>query len=274
MRDLPTGRTLVMGVLNVTADSFSDGGRWLDADAALAHGRELVAQGADLVDVGGESTRPGAQRVSEADELARVVPVVRALASEGVAVSVDTMRASVARASVEAGADWINDVSGGLADPAMLASVAAAGCGYIAMHWRGLLTDPGARAHYGDVVAEVCAELAARRDAALAAGIAPDRLVLDPGIGFSKDAAHNWTLLAHLDAVEALGYPLLLGVSRKRFLGALLAGADGPRPPEGRDDATTALTVMAAERRLWAVRTHRVRSERDAIAVVERLRDE
>lgn len=266
-------RTLVMGIVNVTADSFSDGGRWLEPQAALAHARELVAEGADLIDVGGESTRPGAERVSEADELARVVPLVERLAAEGVDVSVDTMRASVAEASAQAGAAWINDVSGGQADPAMLPTVARSGVGFIAMHWRGFLTADDNLARYDDVVAEVTAELAAIRDQALAAGIAPEKLVLDPGIGFSKDPEHNWALLRHLDAIESLGHPVLLGVSRKRFLGALLADADGPRDPVGRSDATTALTVVAAQRRLWAVRTHRVRPERDAIAVVEALRE-
>jgi len=271
MPDLPTGRTLVLGILNVTADSFSDGGRYLDADAALAQGLALARQGADLVDVGGESTRPGAERVSAEVELARVVPVVRALAAEGVGVSVDTMRAEVAAASIEAGATWINDVSGGLADPAMLRTVADRGAGYIAMHWRGHSVVMQSHAVYGDLVAEVAAELAARRDEALAAGIDPARLVLDPGIGFAKTPDQNWTLLAHLDAVEALGQPVLLGVSRKRFLGDLLADAAGPRPAEGRDAATTALTAWAAQRGLWGVRTHDVRAQRDAIAVVARL---
>ena len=222
--------------------------------------------------MGGESTRPGAERVAEEQELARVLPVVRELVARGVVVSVDTMRARVAEASAAAGASWINDVSGGLADPEMLGAVAASGAGFIAMHWRGHSATMGDRAVYGDVVAEVCAELAERRDAALAAGIARERLVLDPGIGFAKTAEHNWALLRRLDAVQALGQPVLLGVSRKRFLGELLADAAGPRPPEGRDDATTALTVEAARLRLWAVRTHRARSERDAIAVVERMR--
>lgn len=267
-------RTLVMGILNVTTDSFSDGGRFLDAHAAVAHGVALAAAGADLVDVGGESTRPGAERVSEDAELARVVPVVKALAEQGISVSVDTMRASVARAAVEAGASWVNDVSGGLADHAMLDAVAASAAGYIAMHWRGHSTDMQSRAVYADVVADVCAELAERRDAALAAGIARDRLVLDPGIGFAKSAAHNWTLLAHLDALASLGQPVLLGASRKRFLGELLADIDGPRPPDQRDAATAALTMLAAQHGLWGVRTHDVRAQRDAIAVVERLKEE
>jgi len=260
-----------MGILNVTADSFSDGGRFLDADAAVAHGLRLAAEGADIVDVGGESTRPGAERVDADVELARVVPVVRALVAHGVQVSVDTMRAEVAAAAAEAGASWINDVSGGLADPAMLSTVAKTGAGYIAMHWRAHSTTMQQHAVYADVVDDVARELGERRVAALAAGIDPGRLVLDPGIGFAKTADHNWELLQHLDAVEALGQPVLLGVSRKRFLGELLEDADGPRPAADRDAATTALTVWAAERGLWGVRTHDVRGQRDAIAVIERL---
>lgn len=267
-------RTLVMGVLNVTEDSFSDGGLWADADAAIAHAFDMVAEGADIIDVGGESTRPGSARVPERVELERVVPVVRALADAGVAVSVDTTRATVAEASIAGGASWINDVSGGLADPAMLPAVADGGCGYITMHWRGHATEMDSRAVYTDVVAEVRDELAERRDAALAAGIDAGRLVLDPGFGFAKTGDHNWALLAHLDALMALGFPLLVAVSRKRFLGSLLADADGPRPPRERDDATAALTALAAQRGVWGVRTHSVRQHRDAIEVVERLRRE
>ena len=267
-------RTLVMGVLNVTEDSFSDGGLWADADAAIAHAFDLVAEGADILDVGGESTRPGSARVPERVELERVVPVVRALADAGVAGSVDTTRATVAEASIAGGASWINDVSGGLADPAMLPAVADGGCGYITMHWRGHATEMDSRAVYTDVVAEVRDELAERRDAALAAGIDAGRLVLDPGFGFAKTGEHNWALLAHLDALMALGFPLLVAVSRKRFLGSLLADADGPRPPRERDDATAALTALVAQRGVWGVRTHSVRQHRDAIEVVERLRRE
>jgi dihydropteroate synthase len=260
-----------MGILNVTADSFSDGGHFLDADAAIAHGLALAAKGADLVDVGGESTRPGAERVAAEVELARVVPVVAALTARGITVSVDTMRAEVAAASIEAGATWINDVSGGRAEEAMLRTVADRGAGYIAMHWRGHSDVMQSHAVYDDLVAEVASELAARRDAALAVGIDPGRLVLDPGIGFAKTPDQNWTLLAHLDAVEALGQPILLGVSRKRFLGDLLEDAAGPRPAQDRDAATTALTAWAAQRGLWGVRTHDVRAQRDAIAVIQRL---
>lgn len=271
MPELATGRTLVVGILNVTPDSFSDGGRWAAPAEAIAHGLALAAQGADLVDVGGESTRPGSHRVTAEDERARVVPVVRALAAEGLVVSVDTTRADVAAAALDAGATWINDVSGGLADPAMLATVAGRDAGYVAMHWRGHATEMADRAVYGDVVAEVCAELAGRRDAALAAGIDPGRLVLDPGLGFAKTAEHNWELLRHPEALEALGQPLLLGASRKRFLAAVADGLD-ERPPADRDVATAALTVLAAQRRWWGVRTHEVRGQRDAIAVVERTR--
>lgn len=267
---LPAGRTLVMGILNVTADSFSDGGLWLDPDAAVAHGLDLVAQGADLLDVGGESTRPGSDRVSAAAELARVLPVVEALADAGVVVSVDTTRAAVAEAALRAGAAWVNDVSGGLADPAMLSTVAAAGAGYVSMHWRGHSRDMQQRADYRDVVADVVAELAERRDEALAAGVAPDRLVLDPGLGFAKTGEHNWDILRRWDAFEALGQPLLLAASRKAFLGALLAEGGVPRPPVGRDDATAALTALFAGR-AWAVRTHAVRKHSDAIRVAQRL---
>ncbi len=267
-----TGRTLVMGILNVTTDSFSDGGLYLERDAALAHGLALVAQGADIVDVGGESTRPGAGRVEASEELLRVIPVIAELASRGVTVSVDTMRADVAEAALKAGARWVNDVSGGLADPAMLPTVAGLGGGYVAMHWRGHSATMQRRAVYDDVVAEVVAELAERRDAAIDAGIAPDSLVLDPGIGFAKTPDQSWELLRHLDAFAALACPLLLGVSRKGFLGELLADADGPRPSDGRDAATEALTVVAAQAGWWGVRTHEVRAQADAIAVVERMR--
>ncbi|MFT3876766.1 MAG: dihydropteroate synthase [Propioniciclava sp.] len=260
-----------MGVLNVTPDSFSDGGRWVDADAAVAHGLALVAQGADIIDVGGESTRPDAGRVDADTELRRVLPVVTALAEHGVAVSIDTMRASVAAAAIEAGARWVNDVSGGLADPAMLPVVAEREASYIAMHWRGHSRAMAERAVYDDVVAAVCDELGRRRDAALGAGIAPGRLVLDPGIGFAKNAAHNWAVLRGWDAFEALGFPLLLAVSRKRFLGALLAEGEAPRPPEQRDVATAHLSGVFAARGVWGVRVHDVRASADAIAVADRL---
>ncbi|HEX3003895.1 MAG TPA: dihydropteroate synthase [Angustibacter sp.] len=262
-------RCLVMGVVNVTPDSFSDGGRWLDPEAAVRHGLELVAEGADLVDVGGESTRPGARRPSADEELRRVLPVVRALAAEGVAVSIDTMRAEVAEAALEAGAVVLNDVSGGLADAGMAAVAAASHAPFVVMHWRGPSQTMNALAHYDDVVADVVAELRGRVDALVAAGVDVEQLVLDPGLGFAKDAGHNWALLGHLDQLGVLGRPLLVGASRKRFLGSLLAGADGvPRPVEEREAATLATTVLAAQAGAWCVRVHDVRPSADAVRVV------
>lgn len=267
------GRTLVMGVVNVTPDSFSDGGEWLDPDAAITHGLELLAEGADLVDVGGESTRPGAVRPTQETELARVLPVISALASAGAIVSVDTMRPEVADQAVRAGARLVNDVSGGRAEPAMLPTVARLGVPYVCMHWRGHSTDMQSRAVYADLAGEVVAELGEQVEAALAAGIRRDRLILDPGFGFAKTGEHNWELLGRLDELDALGYPVLYGLSRKTFLGHLLAAADGtPRPARERDDASLALTTLLAWRRVWAVRVHRVRPSVDAVAVVERLR--
>ncbi|WP_449596157.1 dihydropteroate synthase [Nonomuraea indica] len=261
-------RCLVMGVVNVTPDSFSDGGLWFDERAAIEHGLELVEQGADLVDVGGESTRPGAARVSREEELARVVPVIRALSAEGVAVSVDTMRAEVARAAVEAGARLVNDVSGGLADPEMPRVVAATGVPYVVMHWRGHSHDMQSRAVYADVVTEVREELAKRVDLVLAEGVAEEQIVLDPGLGFAKNAEHNWALLAGMPQLAELGYPLLIGASRKRFLGRLLAGADGaPRPFDQCDDATLAVTALAAREGAWCVRVHQVGPNADAVRV-------
>ncbi|MFJ6843709.1 dihydropteroate synthase [Streptomyces griseoluteus] len=266
---LPTwDRCAVMGVVNVTPDSFSDGGRWFDTTAAVKHGLDLAAEGADLVDVGGESTRPGATRVDEAEELRRVVPVVRGLAAEGVTVSVDTMRAAVAEQALAAGAVLVNDVSGGLADPAMLPVVARAGAPFVVMHWRGLLEGGTVRGVYEDVVTEVCDELHARVAAVLAAGVAPERVVIDPGLGFSKEAEHDLALLAHLDRLRALGHPLLVAASRKRFLGRVLAGPDGPTPPaRERDAATAAVSALAAHAGAWAVRVHEVRATADAVRV-------
>jgi dihydropteroate synthase len=266
------GRTVVMGVVNVTPDSFSDGGEWFDPEAAIAHGRDLIEQGADIVDVGGESTRPGAARPSVSEELRRVLPVVRALGRAG-CVSIDTMRAEVAAAAIDAGARLVNDVSGGRADPAMLPLVAEAGLPYVCMHWRGHSADMQSRAAYADVVAEVVTELTVQIGEAERSGIAPDRLIIDPGFGFAKTGEHNWQLLNRLAELEALGRPLLAGVSRKAFLGSLLDGADGqPRPAKQRDDATTALTFALATRPIWGVRVHAVRASRDAIAVADRLR--
>ncbi|WP_442945816.1 dihydropteroate synthase [Nonomuraea sp. LPB2021202275-12-8] len=261
-------RCLVMGVVNVTPDSFSDGGLWFDEAVAIQHGLELVGQGADIVDVGGESTRPGAARVSLQEELARVVPVIRALSAEGVAVSVDTMRAEVAEAAVAAGARLVNDVSGGLADPGMPRVVAATGVPYVVMHWRGHSHDMESRAVYTDVVTEVREELAKRVDLVLAEGVSEEQIVLDPGLGFAKNAGHNWSLLAGMPRLAELGYPLLIGASRKRFLGRLLAGPDGtPRPFSRSDDATLAVTALAAEAGAWCVRVHEVGPNADAVRV-------
>lgn len=267
--------TRVMGIVNVTPDSFSDGGRFASSETAIAHGRRLLAEGADIVDVGGESTRPGATRPVVEEELARVLPVVEALAAEGAVVSVDTMRAAVAERAVAAGARIVNDVSGGLADPAMLACVASAGATYVAMHWRAHSDQMQDFATYADgVVPTVVAELSARADAALAAGIPADRLVLDPGLGFAKTADHNWQLLRGLAEVAALGFPLLVGSSRKRFLGELLAGPDGAlRPVDEREHANTALSVVLAQQGVWGVRVHDVRATADALAVLHRLEE-
>lgn len=264
-------RPLVMGIVNVTPDSFSDGGLHATTEAAVGHALDLHADGADVLDVGGESTRPGATRPLVAEELDRVVPVIRALAERGVAVSVDTMRHEVAEAALDAGAVLVNDVSGGLADPDVLRVVAERGAAYVAMHWRAHSTEMQRHAHYGDVVAEVVDELRQRLDAALAAGIVADRLVVDPGLGFAKTASHNWELLARMPELAALGRPVLVGSSRKSFLGTLLAGPDGtPRPVEDREDANVALTTIAATQRVWGVRVHQVRGSLDAIRVVER----
>ncbi|MFF0814595.1 dihydropteroate synthase [Rhodococcus sp. NPDC003318] len=260
-----------MGVLNVTSDSFSDGGRYLDRDAALAHGLELRRLGVDIIDVGGESTRPGAQRVDPDVEAARVVPVIRDLAAEGIAVSVDTMRASVAAAAIEAGVDIVNDVSGGRADPAMASVLADAGVPWILMHWRseGAYVHAGGVLHYGDVVDDVCDELMATVDTAVAAGVDPGKLILDPGLGFAKTAEHNWALLGALPKLNSLGFPVLIGASRKRFLGSLLADEHGDRAPDGREVATAVVSAFAARGGAWGVRVHDVRGSRDAIAVAQ-----
>ncbi len=256
-------RCLVMGVLNVTPDSFSDGGRFLEPAAAIARGLALRAAGADLVDVGGESTRPGAERTPVGDELDRVLPVVRALVADGVWVSIDTMRVEVAEAAMEAGAVLVNDVSGGLADPAMLALMAAARRPYVIMHWRGPSAGMAALARYDDVVRDVRIELGRRLADAVSAGVEPGYVVLDPGLGFAKDGSHNWSLLAHLPELASLGRPLLVGASRKRFLGDLLAGAG----PGERDLATAATSALAAASGAWCVRVHEPASSRDAVAV-------
>jgi dihydropteroate synthase len=257
-----------MGVLNVTPDSFSDGGRYTDLAAAVEHGIAMHRDGADLVDVGGESTRPGAERVDARTETERVVPVIAALASAGVPLSIDTTRAAVAAAALEAGAVIVNDVSGGLADPGMAAVVKAAGCPWILMHWRGHSRTMRELATYDDVVAEVRAELLDRVAAAVAAGVDPELLILDPGIGFAKTAEHNWALSVHLHELVALGHPVLFGASRKSYLGRLLAGPGGePRPVGDREAATIATSVLAVAAGAWGVRVHDVRATADALAV-------
>ncbi|MEV2245070.1 dihydropteroate synthase [Streptomyces sp. NPDC049970] len=269
VRGLPEwDRCAVMGVVNVTPDSFSDGGHWFDTTAAIKHGLELAAEGADLIDVGGESTRPGASRVDEAEELRRVIPVVRGLASEGVTVSVDTMRAGVAEQSVAAGAALVNDVSGGLADPGMIPVVADAGVPFVVMHWRGFSESMNSRAVYEDVVGEVVSELRARMEAVVDGGVDPARIVIDPGLGFAKNAAQDLALIAHLDRLHDLGRPLLVAASRKRFLGHVLAG-EGTTPPPARerDAATAAISALSAGAGAWAVRVHAVRPTADAVRV-------
>jgi dihydropteroate synthase len=267
-------RIVVMGVLNVTPDSFSDGGRYTDVDDAVAHALEMRAQGADIVDVGGESTRPGARRVDAATETQRVLPAIQALVQQGVPVSVDTYRARVAAAALDAGATVVNDVSGGLGDPDMAAVVRDAGCPWILMHWRGHSATMQQLAQYGDVVRDVRDELSARVDAAVAAGVPATRLVIDPGLGFAKSAEHNWSLLAGLDELRALGLPVLVAASRKSFLGSLLADADGkPRPVDDREDATTALTAYCALQGAWGVRVHDVRPSVDAALAIRAVQN-
>lgn len=260
----------VMGVVNVTDDSFSDGGRYLDPGRAVEHALQLCADGAAIIDVGGESTRPGAVRVDPAVESARIVPVVKELAGQGITVSIDTMRALVAEAALDSGASIVNDVSGGLADPDMLRVVAEAGVPWVLMHWRSI--GPG-QTHdvpaYGDVVAEVRNELLAAVDGAVAAGVDPAKLIIDPGLGFAKTAQHNWAVLHALPEFVGTGIRVLVGASRKRFLGALLAGTDGTvRPPDGRETATAVISALAAIHGAWGVRVHDVRASVDAIKVV------
>ena len=264
------GRCAVFGILNITPDSFSDGGLNLAAKVAIEHGIEAMLAGADVLDVGGESTRPGAQRVPVAEELRRVLPVVEGLVEAGAVVSVDTMRAEVVRRCAEAGARIVNDVSGGLADPEMYAAVADLGLPYILMHWRGHSVDMGSRAKYRDVVREVGEELTERLAAAVDAGIDPERIVLDPGLGFAKNPEHDWALLRGQQRLQReLGRPLMIGHSRKRFLGALLTDAQGtPRPARERDAATLAVAAVAASRGAWAVRVHSAGATADAVRAV------
>ncbi|MCV7400280.1 dihydropteroate synthase [Mycobacterium fragae] len=267
---MSTARVQVMGVVNVTDDSFSDGGRYLDADRAVEHGLELTAEGATIIDVGGESTRPGAVRVDARVETARVVPVVKALASQGITVSIDTMHAAVARVALENGAKIVNDVSGGRADKAMAPLLVEAGVPWVLMHWRSVSAErPHEVPHYRDVVAEVRADLLAGVDDAVAAGVDPAKVIIDPGLGFAKTAQHNWVLLHALPELVATGVPVLLGASRKRFLGTLLAGPDGAvRPPDGRETATAVVSALAALHGAWGVRVHNVRASVDALKVV------
>jgi len=249
---------IVMGILNVTPDSFADGGRHNDFEAAVHHGHEMLAEGVDIIDIGGESTKPGVERVSEEEELARVIRVIKELAKTGVRISIDTMRASTARAAISAGAQIINDVSGGLADPEMLPTAAQLGVPYIAMHWRGHSKDMNSRAVYGDVVKDVIAELQERVNAALDAGITKGNLILDPGIGFAKEAHHNWEIIDSIDQFVALGYPVLVGGSRKRFLG-------GDNPDE-REAATIELTKRLSTSGIWGVRVHSVKAHKDVLS--------
>jgi dihydropteroate synthase len=268
-----TDRIVVMGVLNITPDSFSDGGRYESLAAAVAHGVELHRLGADLVDVGGESTRPGAGRVDAEEEIRRVIPAITELTAAGVPTSIDTTRSQVAAAALDAGASVVNDVSGGLADPQMAKAVAAAGCPWILMHWRGPSRVMRELAVYDDVVADVARELAERAAEAVAAGVDPSAIVLDPGLGFAKRSEHDWPLLAALPRLVELGFPVLVGASRKSFLGRLLAEADGtPRPVDGREAATTAITALAAMAGVWGVRVHDVEASVDAALVAAAVR--
>jgi dihydropteroate synthase len=258
-----------MGILNITPDSFADGGKYLSKEDAIKQGRRLIAEGADIIDVGGESTKPGVDRVSEADELERVIPVVTELVKDGAVISVDTMRSEVAKQAIAAGASYINDVSGGLADEKM-ASVIAQNpkIQYIAMHWRGHSKEMQKKAVYKDVVKEVKDELDERVSQLLKAGIDPEQIILDPGIGFAKESDHNWEILKNIERFQLLGYPLLIGASRKRFLGELVNAPE----PDKREAATIALTTELARLKVWAVRTHAVKAHQDAISVMERLR--
>jgi dihydropteroate synthase len=261
-----------MGVVNVTPDSFSDGGLHLDPDIAIAHGLALVAAGADIIDVGGESTRPGAVRISAAEEIARISPVVKALAASGAVVSIDTMRHETAEVALCAGARLINDVSGGLADPDLARVGAEAAVPYVVMHWRGHSADMQSKAVYRDVVAEVAAELRRQVDGVVAAGVAPEAVIVDPGLGFAKTPEHNWTVLRHLSELTDLG-PMLIGASRKSFLGRLLGDDDAsPRPAADRDDASAAITAVAAAAGVWGVRVHEVMASADAVRVVAAIR--
>ena len=249
---------LVMGILNVTPDSFADGGVNFETHIAIARGLEMIDEGVDIIDIGGESTRPGAERISALEEQVRVIPVIEGLAGHGVTISVDTMRAETARLAVRAGASIVNDVSGGAADAEMFATVAELGCKYTLMHWRGHSVDMNSKAIYTDVVSEVIEEVTLQLDKALAAGIKRENIILDPGIGFAKDAEHNWKILKRIDEFIALGYPVLIGHSRKRFLGG--------DTPDSREAATVAITQSLVGKGIWAVRVHGVKANKDAIS--------
>ena len=249
---------LVMGILNVTPDSFADGGVNFETHIAIARGLEMIDEGVDIIDIGGESTRPGAERISALEEQVRVIPVIEGLAGHGVTISVDTMRAETARLAVRAGASIVNDVSGGAADAEMFATVAELGCKYTLMHWRGHSVDMNSKAIYTDVVSEVIEEVTLQLDKALAAGIKRENIILDPGIGFAKDAEHNWEILKRIDEFIALGYPVLIGHSRKRFLGG--------DTPDSREAATVAITQSLVGKGIWAVRVHGVKANKDAIS--------
>ena len=262
-------RTVVMGILNITPDSFADGGKYLSKDDAVSGGRRLVAEGADIIDVGGESTRPGAERVSETEELKRVIPVIKELVKDGAVVSVDTMRAEVAKEAIAVGATYINDVSGGLADEKMAEVIASnPKVQYIVMHWRGHSKNMQEQVIYKDVVKEVKEELDERVSSLLKAGVSNEQIILDPGIGFAKESDHNWQILQNIDRIQLLGYPILVGVSRKRFLGELI----NAKNPNDREAATIALTTELARLKVWGVRTHAVKAHQDAISVIERMR--
>ena len=262
-------RTLVMGILNITPNSFADGGKYLSKADAITQGRRLIAEGADIIDVGGESTRPGADRVTEEEELARVIPVIMELVKDGAIISVDTMRSAVATAAIKAGALYVNDVSGGLADEKMAKLIANnPKIQYIVMHWRGHSKDMQKQAVYTDVVKEVMDELDERVSLLLKSGVLAEQIILDPGIGFAKESDHNWKILQNIERLQLLGYPLLIGASRKRFLGELLNTSD----TDSREAATIALTTELARLKIWGVRTHTVKAHQDAISVIEQLR--
>ncbi len=247
----------IMGILNVTPDSFADGGRHDTYEKAVARGLEMISEGVDIIDIGGESTRPGATRVSAAEEQARVIPVIEKLAQSGVPISIDTMRAQTAELAITAGASIVNDVSGGLADDLMHETVAEMGCPYILMHWRGHSKDMNNRALYDDVVKEVIAELNIQIDTALRSGIAKNNLIIDPGLGFAKDAPHNWEILDRLEEIIELGYPVLIGASRKRFLGG--------ETPDERETATIELTKSLLAKNIWGVRVHSVSPHKNLV---------